>query len=300
MREPTRMAPPGAFLISATVAPHIQVDDADPRWHDPRMRFLAAALLLLAAPAAADEIEVDVELVLAVDVSRSMTLRELEIQRRGYAEALTSPEVVSAIGKGALGRIAITYIEWAGVGAQRVVVDWALVDGQASAEAFAARITAHYDDALRRTSISSGIDYAVRSFDDNGFESFRRVIDVSGDGPNNMGRPVEDARDDAVAQGVVINGLPLMTKEGMGARWHLDDLDLYYEACVIGGPASFVVPVRTWEEFPAAVRLKLIQELAGAPPLVRPANFHVVPGPEYDCFIGEKIWERYFRDNGLP
>ena len=264
--------------------------------------FVVFGLFTSPRAVAAETVEVDVELVLAVDVSRSMSPRELEIQRRGYAEALVSREVVTAIRQGARGRIAATYIEWAGVGSQRIVVDWTLIDGQDAAEAFASRISAHFDPALRRTSISSGVDYAARSFEANGFESDRRVIDISGDGPNNMGRPVEDARDDALARGIVINGLPLMTKEGLGAEWHLDDLDLYYRACVIGGPASFVIPVLTWDEFPTAVRRKLVLELAGLrPPLLRRANFHVAPQPQYDCFIGEKIWERYFRDwNGYP
>ena len=235
-----------------------------------------------------------------------MSPRELEIQRRGYAEALTSAEVLTAIGKGALGRIALTYVEWAGAGAQRVVAPWTVIDGPAAAAGFAARLTAHFDPALRRTSISGAISYAARSFEDNGFASYRRVIDISGDGPNNDGRPVEWARDAALARGIVINGLPLMTKEGLGAEWHLDDLDLYYRACVIGGPAAFVAPVRDWAEFPAAVRRKLVRELAAAPPAIqpaaiRPAAFHVVPAPVYDCYIGEKIWRRYFRDwRGYP
>ncbi|MEL6794725.1 MAG: DUF1194 domain-containing protein, partial [Pseudomonadota bacterium] len=248
---------------------------------------------------------VDVELFLAVDVSRSMTPRELEIQRRGYAEALASDEVVAAIGKGALARIALTYVEWAGRNDQRVVVPWTLIDGREAAEAFAAKISAHFDSAMRRTSISAAISHAAASFDGNGFASWRRVIDISGDGPNNDGRPVAWARNAALERGFVINGLPLMTREGMGAQWHLDDLDEYYRACVIGGPASFVVPVRRWEEFPMAVRLKLVQELASAPsngaPGVTPATFHEQAKPSYDCLIGEKIWERYFRDGGtLP
>ncbi|MEM8752664.1 MAG: DUF1194 domain-containing protein [Pseudomonadota bacterium] len=269
----------------------------------PRLAPVALLLAALAAPAPAEEVEVDVELFLAVDVSRSMSPRELEIQRRGYAEALASDEVVSAIENGPLGRIALTYVEWAGFGSQRVVVDWTLIDGREAAEAFATRISAHFDDALRRTSISSAIDYAAESFDDNGYFAARRVIDVSGDGPNNAGRPVAHARDDALAKGIVINGLPLMTKEGLGAEWTLDDLDLYYQACVIGGPLSFVVPVLSWDRFPTAVRLKLVQELAAAPPpdeRPRPAQLRLELGPSYDCMIGEKIWERLRRDWGFP
>ncbi|MEM7523480.1 MAG: DUF1194 domain-containing protein [Pseudomonadota bacterium] len=276
------------------------------------MRALIALLLLLApGPVAAQQsralISVDVELFLAVDVSRSMSPRELEIQRRGYAEAISSKEVVRAIEDGAEGRIALTYVEWAGAGAQRVVVDWTIIDGAAAAADFAAKISAHFDPALRRTSISSALDYAAESIETNGFDGFRRVIDVSGDGPNNSGRPVADARDDALARGIAINGLPLMTKEGLGAEWHLDDLDLYYEACVIGGPTSFVRPVREWANFPAAVRDKIVQELAAAPPVpgaapgkIHKANFHLIPRARYDCLIGEKIWDRIRRNWGYP
>jgi hypothetical protein len=260
--------------------------------------LLAMMMILFVLPAfAQDDIEVDVEIVLAVDVSRSMSPRELEIQRRGYAEALVSEEVIAAIAKGALRRIALSYVEWAGT--QRVIVDWTLIETRADAEAFAAQLTAHFDDSLRRTSISGAMQFAASSFAYNGFSSWRQVIDISGDGPNNQGRPVLEARADVVSEGIIINGLPLMTKEGMGSQWHLDDLDKYYQACVIGGPGSFVIPVRSWDVFPAAVRLKLIQELAAAPHLIQPANFHVVPPPDYDCLIGEKIWEQ-FRDNGFP
>lgn len=263
-------------------------------------KLAVAAAFMFPVPGAAEDVEVDLELFLAVDVSRSMTMRELEIQRRGYAEALTSPEVMGAIRSGLLGRVAMTYVEWAGAYSQRVVVDWKLIESQADAEAFAGKLTAFFDDALRRTSISGAIDYAVDAFDDNGFTSFRRVIDVSGDGPNNSGRPVEDARDAALARGVAINGLPLMTKEGLGAQWHLDDLDVYYQACVIGGPASFVIPVRDWREFPAAVRRKLVLELAGRAPDVVLVGGHAPKRPEYDCLIGEKIWQRYRLDQFNP
>lgn len=264
------------------------------------LRLLCILVLLSALPAQAEDIEVDVELVLAVDVSRSMSPRELEIQRRGYAEALTSDEVLAAIGKGAHGRIALSYIEWSGT--QRVIVDWTLIETRADAQAFATQLTANFNDALRRTSISGAMTFAANSFAYNGFSSWRQVIDISGDGPNNQGAPVLEARAEVLAQGIIINGLPLMTKEGLGSQWHLDDLDAYYAACVIGGAGSFVIPVLSWDQFPAAVRLKLIQELAGMPDPTqpRPVNFHVVPQPEYDCLIGEKIWERFRRDWGYP
>jgi hypothetical protein len=266
------------------------------------MRYVLPIFLFLlwgahAPPAAAaDDIEVDVELVLAVDVSRSMSPRELEIQRRGYAEALVSDAVVRAIRRGMLGRIALSYIEWAGTRSQKTIVDWTLIGSRADAEAFAAKLTAVFDPSLRRTSISGAIDTAAASFEDNGFTALRRVIDISGDGPNNHGKPVLAARQAALSKGFIINGLPLMTRDGLGSRFHLDDLDEYYRRCVIGGPAAFVIPVKQWDQFAEAVRRKLVLELAGNPPVtVTPANFHQNPA-DYDCLIGEKIWLQFRRD----
>jgi hypothetical protein len=261
----------------------------------PAIAAMLAAVLALAARASADDVPVDVELVLAVDVSRSMTQRELEIQRRGYAEAIASAEVVAAIRGGPEGRVALTYMEWAGAGSQRSVVGWTLIASTADARAFAGRLTARFDSNLSRTSISGAIDAAADSFQGNGFAGWRQVIDVSGDGPNNHGRPVEAARDAALARGIVINGLPLMTDEGMGRQWHLADLDRYYRDCVIGGPAAFVIPVRDWSEFAMAVRQKLVLELVHRPD-VRVHKAQFAPGqPKYDCLIGERIWNDMMR-----
>ena len=238
---------------------------------------------------------VDVELFLAVDVSRSMSPRELEIQRRGYAEALVSPQVLRAVRQGIHGRIAMTYVEWAGQHSQRVIVPWTIIESEHQARSVAKRLTANFNDALRRTSISGVIRYASGSFDRNAFDGLRRVIDISGDGPNNQGEMVTLARDAAVARGIVINGLPLMTRDGIGQRWHLDDLDEYYRQCVIGGPASFVIPVRQWDEFAEAVRRKLVLELAkhwSGPHVVSFHNGDVPQPKTYDCLIGEKIWEQ--------
>ncbi|MEN0042076.1 MAG: DUF1194 domain-containing protein, partial [Pseudomonadota bacterium] len=140
-------------------------------------------------------VEVDVELVLAVDVSRSMSPRELEIQRRGYATALTSPDVIKAIRSGLLGRIAITYFEWAGRHSHRTIIPWTLVETAEDAERIALKLTAQFDPSLRRTSISGALRHGAQQFVDNGFTGMRRVIDVSGDGPNNNGGPVVAARD---------------------------------------------------------------------------------------------------------
>ena len=248
----------------------------------------------------ADEINgeevVDIELILAVDVSRSMTARELEIQRRGYAAALTSDEVVRALTSGPNRQIALTYVEWAGVKLQRTIVDWTVIRGIEDAEKVARTLTIELSNNLRRTSISAALDHTAELFEDNGFRGLRKVIDISGDGPNNMGRPVTDARDAALARGIVINGLPLMTREGLGTMWNLDDLDLYYANCVIGGPGAFVIPVNSWDEFAPAIQRKLVLELVWDRPRIVPARFRGATSNGYDCLIGEKIWDRIMGD----
>ena len=254
------------------------------------MRYWLALLLTLPTLLSAEDMEVDVELFLAVDVSRSMSPAELEIQRRGYAEAVTSPQVLAAIEGGLLGRIAITYVEWAGEYSQRVVVPWTLLTTRQDAEEIAHKITARFDAGLRRTSISGALVYAAEDFADNGFQGLRRVIDVSGDGPNNQGRPVERARDAALAQGFIINGLPLMTTDGLSEIWGIPDLDVYYRHCVIGGPGAFVIPVLAWDQFADAVKRKLVLEIAGMTPRLQPVQY--TPPQAYDCLIGEKMWEQ--------
>ncbi|MXQ07718.1 DUF1194 domain-containing protein [Alphaproteobacteria bacterium GH1-50] len=252
--------------------------------------FVIPLLAFLALPAAADPVEVDVELALMVDVSRSMGPMELELQRKGYAEAIASDEVTRVIETSFTGRIALTYVEWAGDGLQRVVVPWTIVDGPEAAQAIADQLTATYDYGMRRTSVSGAIRFATYEIENNDFIGLRRVIDVSGDGPNNDGRPVTMARDAALEAGIVINGLPLMTEDST-SRWGIDDLDVYYERCVIGGPGAFVVPVTDWADFPLAVRRKLVLELVGP----MPEGLWPVQGRTgatetgYDCMIGEKL-----------
>ncbi|OWU84751.1 hypothetical protein ATO6_10485 [Oceanicola sp. 22II-s10i] len=271
------------------------------------LRTLAALFATaFAAPATAqvepydpNSVEVDVELLLLVDVSRSMTPNELEIQRRGYAEALTSDAVLQVIGDGFLGHIAIAYVEWAGAWSQNVVHDWAIIGSREDAEAFAQTLTRHFSQGMRRTSISGALTTGADLFKDNGFTGLRRVIDISGDGPNNDGGPVIPARDTVLAQGITINGLPLMTQEGIGTQWNLPDLDQYYINCVVGGSGSFVIPVTDWAEFAGAVRKKLVLEIAGdVPPPAPPVNrMGVRPAQDggYDCLVGEKIWDNYRR-----
>lgn len=254
------------------------------------MRYLIALLLIWPALLSAEDMEVDVELFLAVDVSRSMSPAELEIQRRGYAEAITSPQVIAAIEEGLIGRIAITYVEWAGEISQRVVVPWTLIATREDAADVAHAITSRFDAGLRRTSISGALLYAAGDFEENGFTGLRRVIDVSGDGPNNQGRPVERARDAALAKGFIINGLPLMTQDALSEIWGIPDLDVYYRHCVIGGPGAFVIPVLDWDQFAGAVKRKLVLEIAGLPARVTKAQF--TTADPYDCLIGEKMWEQ--------
>jgi hypothetical protein len=273
-------------------------------WRLHRVRSLVGAALLLLAPVspAAARGEVDVALVLAVDVSRSMSSEELQIQRRGYAAAISSPEVVRAIGMGVHGRIALMMFEWANDGHAREIVPWSVVETQADARGFAEMVLADQTYGQRRTSISGAIRHASALLAEVPFSADRLVIDISGDGPNNQGLPVTQARDAAVASGYVINGLPLMTRGGVGFQFNIPDLDEYYRRCVIGGPASFVLPVIGWDQFPEAVRRKLILEIGGRVP-EEPAR--VIPaqitfGEPYDCMIGEKIWQRtreqYFWD----
>lgn len=237
-----------------------------------------------AAPAGSQA--VDVQLVLAVDVSLSMSPDELEIQRRGYATAMANQQVIDAITDGVHGRIAIAYVEWAGDKTQRVIVPWTYIASRADAEAFAARLTDEVPRSARRTSISGGLNFSADLIAESGIEAMKRVIDVSGDGPNNEGPPVRETRDRIVAQGIVVNGLPLMTNGGLTTAFDVPDLDIYYKNCVIGGPGAFMFPVTSWDQFPEAVRRKLVMELAGGPmPVVK-----VAAEPGYDCMIGEKIW----------
>ena len=254
------------------------------------MRWLIIFLATLPSFLWANDTEVDVELVLAVDVSRSMSEEELEIQRRGYAEALRSADVLAAVQNGLIGRIAITYVEWAGDYSQRVVVPWTLLQNAEDAERIAAAIAQTDNPAMQRTSISNALLFAAQSFDNNGFSGLRRVIDVSGDGPNNQGRPVLRARAAVLDQGITINGLPLMTQDAMSELWGIPDLDAYYENCVVGGPGAFVLPVLEWAEFAPAIKRKLILEIAGLPARIVPAQYK--PQTDYDCLIGEKIWEK--------
>ena len=241
---------------------------------------------------ARDANAVDVELVLAVDISYSMDIDELALQREGYAQALQSSEFLQALKSGPTGRIAITYFEWAASSDQKVVVPWQVIDGPESADAVAAVILNTPIRRASRTSISGAISFAVPLLQDNSYHGLRRVIDISGDGPNNNGAPVTSARDAALQLGIVINGLPIMVKEPSYSTMDINDLDVYYEDCVIGGPGSFAIAIKHRDKFKDAIRSKLVMEVAGLSPdgLVQPVA-EAKREPRVSCLVGEKIWD---------
>src|SRR6202162_2826414 len=233
---------------------------------------------------------VDVELVIAVDVSYSMDLDELAVQREGYAQAIVSKDFLQAMKTGPNRKIAVTYFEWSASSDQKIIIPWRVIDGPESADAVAAEIMKTPVRRGSRTSISGAITFAMPLFDENPYKGLRRVIDISGDGPNNNGAPVLGAREEALSKGIVINGLPIMVKEPSYSTMDIDNLDWYYEDCVIGGPGSFVVSIKDRDKFKEAIRTKLLLEVAGRTPEGR-----VVPAaekePRVPCLIGETLWE---------
>ena len=254
---------------------------------------LTVALAAWPAPGRAVDIPVDLELVLAVDVSGSMDISEQELQRQGYMEALVHPDVLGAIASGIHARIAVAYVEWAGVTEPELVVPWTLIEGDASARRFVDVLAEAPLARIRGTSISQALLFSTPLFDANGFEGWRKVIDVSGDGPNNMGPPVEPAREAALDRGIIINGLPIMLNPSRGFA-SISNLDIYYEDCVVGGPGSFVLPVRERDQFATAVRQKLLLEIAGAAPRLVPTGGGARRPARVDCMVGEaqrRLWD---------
>jgi Protein of unknown function (DUF1194) len=242
-------------------------------------------------PRKAADTNVDVELVLAVDVSYSMDPDEQALQREGYVAALTSREFLDALRQGMHGKIAVTYFEWAGAADQKIMLPWRLIDGPASAQAVADEIARAPYRRAYRTSISGALNFAAPLFEGSGYRGFRRIVDVSGDGANNQGMPVQTVRDEVVAQGITINGLPIMLKRPSAATMDIEDLDIYYEDCVIGGPGAFVIPIKEREKFKEATRTKLVLEVAGlrVAPRVLPA---AAAEPRISCTIGERMWQQ--------
>ena len=281
-----------------------------------RMLSCAVVLATLAtaamSPPRAAEM-VDLELILAVDVSGSIDDEEAQLQRQGYADALSDPLVVAAVTSGMLGRIALTYVEWAAFGHYRTVVDWSLIDGKDSAEDFVRRLVAMPVVTARRTSISGAIENSLPIFNANDFDGIRRVIDISGDGANNYGRFVNEARDDAIAAGITINGLPIINDRPSRFGWRsIPNLDLYYEHCVVGGPGAFIVVAENFQAFATAVRRKLILEIAGAgrsrrstfgvrgdpsPTVSGANNLQLIAEREIPaCDVGEQRWREFIGD----
>jgi len=262
---------------------------------------------LATTPSSAIE-QVDLELVITTDVSYSVDDMEARMQREGAVTAFRSREVVEAIKSGSLGKIAVTYIDFSNANASRVVVDWQVVHDQATAEAFADAIAiARKTDGVQ-TSIASGIELAARLIEDNEFEGMKKVIDVSGDGPNNEGRRVDHVRDEVLAKGIIINGLPIVTEADKFDVYYLPDLDKYYAGCVIGGPGSFIQVANGFHDLARALRRKLVLEISDAAKETRDPMFvKVAAGQraqsqrtvyERGCDIGERM--RFGGSTGRP
>ena len=226
---------------------------------------LAALALLPLKPLAAAE-PVDLLLVFAADVSRSVDGPKFQLQREGYAAALSDPRVQQAIKSGRHGRIAVCLVEWSGLASQKVVVDWTLIDGPQAAQQFGDRLLETPRSFADRTSISAGIDFALAQFARAPFDSRRRTIDVSGDGTNNSGRDVRQARDEAVSGNVTINGLVILSEHPL--PWNPEHtnppggLAKYYRDNVVGGPGAFVMEAKNFDSFGQAIIAKMIAEVA--------------------------------------
>jgi hypothetical protein len=243
------------------------------------MRLIRALLLLVLAgvaafpraSAAADD--VDLLLVLAADVSRSIDTEKFQLQREGYATAVSDPRVLEAIKSGRTGRIGLSYVEWSGLTSQRLVVDWTTISNADSAKSFADRLLEAPRSFADRTSISAAIEFAMAQLGRAPFRSQRRTIDVSGDGTNNSGRDVAQVRDEALAQDVTINGLVILSETPLA--WNPDHtnpaggLENYYRQNVIGGPGAFVLAAQGFNSFGEAIVKKMISEVAQAEPAHR-------------------------------
>lgn len=238
--------------------------------------------------------DVDVALVLAVDISFSMDLDELALQREGYIQALTSPVVLDVIRKGMVGKIAVTYVEWAGVNTRHIIADWTIIEDGASAEAFVQKLREAPIRRARRTSITTAIELSIDRFKEARMRPIRRVIDISGDGPNNEGGFVTRARDLALEAGITINGLPIVIKRRYASPYDMDTLDEYYRDCVIGGPGAFMVVITERDQFAPAIKQKILRELAS------PTQNDLSPFPvrgESDCTAGERQWRQQWERN---
>jgi hypothetical protein len=237
-----------------------------------RRTALVGSLAILAGGGAAKaDTPVDLQLVLAVDVSRSIDEVEAELQRRGYVEALTNEHVIDAILSGEHKRIAVCYTEWAGTHYQMVVIDWTMIDSASTARRFSEKLAEAPRTSQSWTAVGAALAFAAQRFDNSGYSSKRHVIDISGDGRTNDGPPAETVRDKLVAQGIVINGLPVMMNRTNFGRPPDAGLDKYYEENVIGGAGSFMISAVNFDDFGRAVRTKLIREISARQPSRMPA-----------------------------
>lgn len=236
------------------------------------MRFLSTLIafglfLSTSATAQPTKIPVDLELVLAVDVSGSVDEEEAALQRQGYVDALRHPDVIRAITSGFLRRVGVTYFEWAGDHPEKPVIGWRLIEDAKSADQFADELASKPVGVGPWTSISNAITFSMAMFEASPFEGTRRIIDISGDGPNNVGPPVTLLRDQTVAKRIAINGLPIMNNRPNFGRIPMPNLDLYYRNCVIGGPGGFIVVANGFKDFARAIRRKLVLEIADLQPI---------------------------------
>lgn len=261
--------------------------------------FLMVCAFGTSTPARAQQSNVDLELVLAVDVSGSVDEEEAILQRRGYVDAFRDPTIIDAIQRGPYGAIAVMYIEWAGAPYQIPIVRWTRISNAAEAAAFADTLATAPIAVHLWTSISTIITVGAQLFRENEFNGTRRVIDVSGDGANNDGQFVNVARDYAVAQGITINGLPIINdRPSRYGTQQIPDLDYYYTDCVIGGPGAFIIVANGFQDYARAVRQKLILEIAGLSPnkppraRVHPVQFSARPS----CLAGESRRQDYDDD----
>jgi len=229
---------------------------------------LATLLILLVLPAAAqDKKEIDLAFAMAIDISGSIDPDEAKLQREGYVQAFRDPGIVKAILSGPNGRIAVAYYEWSDASLQQLLIDWTLLDSEASIYTFARWLAAAPISIARRTSISGAIRYAVPLFGRSPYEANRKVLDISGDGSNNDGPPVTSMRYEALKERIVINGLPIMNDRPNPFGFPNEpDLDKYYLHCVTGGPRSFIEVATKFDDFPRAVHKKLLQEVANIGP----------------------------------
>lgn len=277
------------------------------------MRAITAFLVCLCtvvamADASRGAEPVDLELVIATDVSFSIDAEEARLQREGVANAFLSREVARAVRSGTLGKIAVAYIDFASTPFNVRVIDWRVISDETTAAAFARDLLDKPTNRGMHTSITSALRLGAAMIESNAFEGTRRVIDVSGDGPNNYEGRVDLARDEIVAKRIVINGLPILNKADAGNhRYYLADLDRYFEGCVIGGPGAFIEAARDFKDFARAIKRKLVLEIAGQTPEAAPRVMKAQAAPgtnlrvyERGCDIGERMRGRAWGGYGDP